>query len=67
LELLKATGKHGLKQASVTRKLHDYLRVDVPTVDEDRYFEPDMELLFHKIRHGEIITFIEELVGKLPF
>ena len=57
----------GFALSSVMQKLHDNLRKDVPTVDEDRYFGPDMELLFQKVRHCHIINIVEEQAGKLPF
>ncbi|UQZ91373.1 histidine ammonia-lyase (plasmid) [Deltaproteobacteria bacterium Smac51] len=53
--------------SSIVNKLREHVRKDVPTVDEDRYFEPDMELLYQKVKSGELVTFTESIVGRLTF
>lgn len=57
----------GLASATPVRKLREHLRKEVPTVEVDRYFEPDMELLYQKVRSGEILDFTEAETGRLPF
>jgi len=56
----------GPAPSQVVDKLRAHIRKEVPTVDQDRHFEPDMELLFQKVRSGEIVAFTEALAGKLP-
>ena len=53
--------------SGVVKKIQAYIRSLVPTVEHDRYFEPDMELLFRKVRSGDLIEFTENLTGRLPF
>lgn len=52
--------------SQVVDSLRARIRAEVPTVEQDRFFEPDMELLFQKVRSGEIVTLAETLAGNLP-
>lgn len=50
----------GCKPSTFVEAIKAKLRAEVPTVEVDRYFEPDMELLFQKVRGGEILRLAEE-------
>ena len=50
----------GYKPSKFIDELKASLRTEVPTVEVDRYFEPDMELLFQKVRGGEILRLARE-------
>ena len=66
LQALDLAGDSPAPSAAVDR-LRAHIRREVATVDEDRYFEPDMELLYQKVKSGEIIAFTEAVAGQLPF
>lgn len=57
----------GFKPSSFVQKLQASLRTEIPTVETDRYFEPDMELLFQKVRHGEIAGLAEAVAGTIQY
>ncbi|MGG3470266.1 histidine ammonia-lyase [Neobacillus pocheonensis] len=54
-----------LSTSIVTGKVHQFIRETVPTVQEDRFFHPDIEIIFHHIQEGEIVTLVEKLIGEL--
>lgn len=54
-----------LSPSTFVRGLQSKLRTEVPTVEVDRYYEPEMELLFQKVRGGEILALAAQLGLKL--
>ncbi|PEL12444.1 histidine ammonia-lyase [Bacillus sp. AFS017336] len=52
-----------LKPSTVTASIHQLIRNQVPTVEEDRYFYSDIEIICHLIHEGEIISLVEEKIG----
>ena len=54
-----------LNPSIVTGKVHQFIREKIPTVQEDRFFHPDIEIIFHYIQEGEIVTLVEELIGEI--
>jgi histidine ammonia-lyase len=56
-----------LKPSPVTEKVHHFIRSKVPTVNEDRYFYPDIEKIYNDIHEGEIVRIVEEMIGEIEF
>ncbi|PGY06798.1 histidine ammonia-lyase [Bacillus sp. AFS031507] len=54
-----------LNPSIVTGKVHQFIREKVPTVQEDRFFHPDIEIIFQQIQEGEIVTLVEKLIGEI--
>jgi histidine ammonia-lyase len=54
-----------LNPSIVTGKVHQFIREKIPTVQEDRFFHPDIEIIFHYIQEGEIVSLVEELIGEI--
>jgi formiminotetrahydrofolate cyclodeaminase len=62
LDLLKP-----LQPSSASQAVYNLIREKVPTLEEDRYFYPDIEYIFQLIRSGTIIDTLEEVVGEMEF
>jgi len=56
-----------LKQSPVTTKVHDFLRENVPMLDEDRYIYPDIEYILKQIQEMTIVEIVENEIGELQF
>jgi histidine ammonia-lyase len=56
-----------LKPALVSQKVYELIRSAVPTVEEDRYFYPDIQFITNLISEGEILTTVELIMGKLDW
>lgn len=56
-----------MKQSSVTQAVYDLVRIDVPTVEEDRHFYPDIESIKTLIHDGTLVKCVENLIGDLKF
>ncbi|PFP28592.1 histidine ammonia-lyase [Bacillus sp. AFS073361] len=56
-----------LSPSPVTGKVHQFIRAKVPTVKEDRFFHPDIEIIYQHILEGEIVTLVEELIGEIEY
>ncbi|MEH7308010.1 histidine ammonia-lyase [Neobacillus drentensis] len=54
-----------LNPSLVTGKVRQFIREKVPTVQEDRFFHPDIEIIFHHIQEGEIVAIVENLIGEI--
>ncbi|PEJ57599.1 histidine ammonia-lyase [Bacillus sp. AFS002410] len=67
IELMVATQAldfhDSLKPSPVTASVHQLVRNQVPTVEEDRYFYNDIETICRQIHDGEIIALVEEKIG----
>ncbi|MEH7546408.1 MULTISPECIES: histidine ammonia-lyase [Bacillaceae] len=58
---------HPLKPSPASQKVYELIRSVVPTVEEDRYFYPDIQFITNLIREGEILNAIELIIGKLDW
>jgi histidine ammonia-lyase len=56
-----------LQPSSASQAVYNLIREKVPTLEEDRYFYPDIEYIFQLIRSGTIIDTLEEVVGEMEF
>jgi histidine ammonia-lyase len=56
-----------LKQSSVTEKVHDFIRKNVPMLNEDRYIYPDIEYILKQIQEMTIVNIVENEIGDLKF
>ena len=56
-----------LKQSPVTEKVHDFIRENVPILDEDRYIYPDIEYILKQIQQMTIVDIVENEIGELKF
>ncbi|MDN3020094.1 histidine ammonia-lyase [Paenibacillus sp. BSR1-1] len=54
-----------LNPSPVTGKVHQFIREKVPTVQEDRFFHPDIEIIYQHIQEGEIVILVEQLIGEI--
>ncbi|NRD79784.1 histidine ammonia-lyase [Bacillus sp. BRMEA1] len=52
-----------LKPSTVSQKVVELIRSEVPFVDEDRYFYQDIEFILKQIHEGEIVRIVEILIG----
>lgn len=55
------------KMASVTQKMCEFVRKEVPAVEEDRFFGDDIEKIYDMIHHGTLVCEVEKLIGTLEF
>lgn len=53
--------------ATITKKIYDFVRESVPTVEEDRFYGDDMDYLFKIIREGDLVKLVESEIGTLEF
>lgn len=53
--------------ATVTKKIYDFVRKSVPTVEEDRFYGDDMDYLYKIIREGDLVKLVEAEIGTLEF
>ncbi|OQX97515.1 MAG: hypothetical protein B6I20_12470 [Bacteroidetes bacterium 4572_117] len=56
-----------LAPSSTTKKVYSMIRKEVPIVEDDRHFGPDIEYIFELVREGDIVKTIEGLMGKMKF
>jgi histidine ammonia-lyase len=56
-----------LRQSPVLEKVHDFIRKEVPMLDEDRYIYPDIEYILEQIRELTIVDIVESEIGELEF
>ncbi|MBV7504226.1 histidine ammonia-lyase [Bacillus sp. sid0103] len=56
-----------LNPSTVTGKVRQFIREKVPTVQEDRFFHPDIEIIFRHIQEGEIAAIVENLIGEIEY
>lgn len=54
-----------LKQSPALAKIHDYIRETVAFIDEDRFFQPDIETIFKMVRSGKLIDIMEDEIGEI--
>lgn len=59
--------KEEAAMAPITKKIHDYVRSSVSTVEEDRFYGDDIDCLFEMIHGGELVEKVEEIIGTLEF
>lgn len=57
----------GANMASVTKKIYDYVRQSVASLEDDRFLGDDMECLFSMIREGDFVNMVEGIIGTLEF
>ena len=57
----------GAKFSPATEAVRALVRSQVPPVDDDRHFYPDIEAIKNMIASGEIINCVESKIGKLKF
>jgi histidine ammonia-lyase len=61
---LQAIDFHGVGRSSFsTQAVHRLIRSEVPFISEDRFFQPDIELIFRKVTSGEILAVASEAAG----
>ncbi|MGG2024502.1 histidine ammonia-lyase [Gottfriedia sp. S16(2024)] len=69
IELMVATQAldfhDSLKASPVTASIHQLIRNQVPTVEEDRYFYHDIEKIRNQIHDGEIVKLVEDKIGAM--
>jgi histidine ammonia-lyase len=56
-----------MKFSTATQAVYDLVRKEVPTVDEDRHFYPDIEYIKGLIHEGTFVKCVENLIGDLKF
>ncbi|OIK10796.1 histidine ammonia-lyase [Bacillus sp. MUM 116] len=56
-----------LKPSPVSQKVYELIRNVVPTIEEDRYFYPDIQYITNLISEGEILNAGELIIGKLDW
>ncbi|TYR81509.1 histidine ammonia-lyase [Priestia megaterium] len=56
-----------LKPSPTTERVYHLIRSQVPTVEEDRFFYPDIEVIRSQIHKGEIVELVEMLIGEIEF
>ncbi len=57
----------GLNRSAVTDAVYALVREEVPTVDEDRYFGPDIDYVRTLIHNGNLVKCVEDRIGALKF
>ncbi|MGE7762984.1 histidine ammonia-lyase [Peribacillus sp. NPDC097895] len=56
-----------LKPSPVTEGVYHLVRSQVPMVEEDRFFHPDIESIYRQIHEGEIVMLVEKAIGEMEF
>ncbi|HVI40005.1 MAG TPA: aromatic amino acid ammonia-lyase [Anaerovoracaceae bacterium] len=56
-----------MKLSTATQAVYDLVRKEVPAVDEDRHFYPDIEYIKGLIHDGTLVECVEDLIGNLKF
>ncbi|MDQ0199128.1 histidine ammonia-lyase [Neobacillus ginsengisoli] len=56
-----------LKPSPASHEVYKLIRIQVPTVTEDRYFYPDIESIYHQIHEGKILNSVEILISDLEW
>ncbi|MGG0414000.1 histidine ammonia-lyase [Peribacillus simplex] len=56
-----------LKPSPVTEAVYHSVRSEVPRVEEDRFFHPDIEAIYRQIHEGEIVKLVEMAIGEIEF
>jgi len=56
-----------LQQSPATKRVHDYIRLHVPMLEEDRYMYPDIEYILEQVKEMNIVNIIEKEIGELEF
>ncbi|MDO7487160.1 hypothetical protein Q5O89_17705 [Peribacillus frigoritolerans] len=47
--------------------MYHLVRSEVPMVEEDRFFHPDIEAIYRQIHEGEIVKHVEMAIGEIEF
>jgi histidine ammonia-lyase len=58
---------HPLKPSLPSQKVYELIRSQVPTVEEDRYFHPDIDSIFNLVHEGEILNAAELVMGTVEW
>ncbi|WP_207440635.1 hypothetical protein [Bacillus sp. SD075] len=56
-----------LKPSPVTEGVYHLVRSEVPKVEEDRFFHPDIEAIYRQVHEGEIVKLVEMSIGEIEF
>jgi histidine ammonia-lyase len=56
-----------LKPSPVSRKVYELIRTGVPSVTEDRYFYPDIQIISSQLHEGKILAAVEFIIGKVEW
>lgn len=56
-----------MKSAPALQKVYDLIRAKVPTVDEDRFYGDDLEVIRAMIEDGSIVKAVESVTGPLEY
>lgn len=56
-----------LKSSPATKKVHDLIREKVPFIENDQNTHPYIEFIAKLVKNGEIISTVEDQIGKLEF
>lgn len=56
-----------LEPSPVVQTVRDYVRREVPFVENDRFLHPDIVWILAEVRNGSLIALVEKQIGKLLF
>ena len=56
-----------LEPSPVVQTVRDYVRREVPFVENDRFLYPDIVWILAEVRNGSLIALVEKQIGKLLF
>ena len=56
-----------LEPAPVMAKVRDYIRQQVPFVENDRFLYPDMEYIYGLVKDSTLVDLVEQEIGELEF
>lgn len=56
-----------LEPSPVLGKLRDFIRKEVPFVDNDRYLYPDIAYITDRVRDCSLVDLVENEIGALEF
>ncbi|MCY9667163.1 histidine ammonia-lyase [Paenibacillus alginolyticus] len=54
-----------MKSSPVIEQVYNLIRTQVPTVEEDRFFYPDIVTIYHQIHEGDIVKVVEDMIGEI--
>ena len=56
-----------LEPSPVMGKVRDYIRKQVPFVENDRFLYPDIEYIYDLVRDSTLVDLVEKEIGALEF
>jgi histidine ammonia-lyase len=54
-----------MKSSPVIEQVYNLIRMQVPTVEKDRFFYPDIVTIYHQIHEGDIVKVVEDMIGEI--